>query len=171
MIERWKDIKDYEGIYQVSNCGRICSLRSYKHNKKRLLKPGHWNGYPCINLWKHNQPTTYKIHTLVLNTFIGACPKNMECRHLDGNPQNNQLDNLRWGTRSENQKDAVNHGTNFRPDNRGSNNGHAKLTETQVKKIKNLLIVKRSHIQIAKLFNVDRKTIYDIDNNKTWRHI
>ena len=144
-MELWKNIEGYETSYQISSFGRIRRVYCHQNKNRRLLKPGCWNGYLCIHLWKQNRPTTYKIHTLVLNTFIGTCPHNMECRNLDGNPKNNHLDNLKWGTRSDNQKDSVKHGTNFRPNNIGSKNGHAKLTELQVRKIKILLMDKKSH--------------------------
>jgi hypothetical protein len=68
-------------------------------------------GYPVVNLCHDGKQVTVYIHVLVLNTFIGECPLGMECRHLDGNPMNNQLDNLQWGTSKENGEDRVEHGT------------------------------------------------------------
>lgn len=168
MTKHWKDIKDYKGLYQISNSGQV---RRIWKNHTRTLKPGCWNQYLCVHLWRQNRQTTYKIHTLVLNNFVGLCPAGMECRHLDGNPKNNKLNNLKWGTRSENQRDAVKHGTSSQPDNSGSKNGHAKLTEIQVVKINNLLTEGKSHVCISKMFCVSRKTVYDIDNGLTWRHI
>lgn len=141
----WRDIKEYEGLYQVSNNGQV---RRIWKNHTRTLKPGCWNQYWCVHLWNNNKSTTYKIHTLVLNNFFGPCPVRMECRHLDGNPKNNKLNNLKWGTRSENQKDSVKHGTSRQPNNIGCKNGHAKLTEIQVEEIKCLLAKRKSHIYI-----------------------
>ncbi len=169
--EQWKDIQEYKGLYQISDYGRVRRIKGHLCRKTRVLKLVlNTNGYPSIQLWANNKYTTNRIHTLVLATFVGPKPSKMECRHLDGNPTNNRLNNLKWGTRSENQKDAVKHGTKFQPDNRGCKNGNAKLTDTQVRQIKRLLLYK-THEQISQQFKVARKTIYDIDKNKTWRHI
>lgn len=79
------------------------------------------------------------VHRLVLEAFVGPCPEGMECRHLDGNPANNRLDNLCWGTRRENCEDAVRHGTAFmfpgQESMRGEANLAAKLTESVVREI------------------------------------
>lgn len=72
------------------------------------------------------------VHRLVLETFIGPCPPKMECRHLDGNPANNRLDNLVWGTRKENMRDRTYHGA----DNAGERNHRARLSNAQVREIR-----------------------------------
>ncbi len=170
-IERWKDIKNYEGLYQISNTGRIRRLKGYMCKKQRLLKHRCWNKYPCIQLCKNSRRKTYYIHTLVLTTFVGYKPKQMGCRHLDGNPQNNELSNLMWGTQSDNILDAIKHGTRFQPDNCGQKQGRAKLTNIKVKKIKHLLMSGISQIQIAKQFHVHPSTISYIALGKTWKYI
>ena len=88
--------------YSITKDGRVWSNRY-----KRWLKPHHSNGYPIIGLDQH----TYRVHRLVLETFVGRCPKGMECRHLNGNRADLRLLNLCWGTRSENAHDAIKHGT------------------------------------------------------------
>jgi hypothetical protein len=55
----------------------------------------------------------YRVHCAVLEAFVGPCPPGKECRHLDGNGQNNKLQNLKWGTRLENVQDSIKHGTNY----------------------------------------------------------
>jgi HNH endonuclease len=75
----------------------------------RPLKPQtNKRGYQSIKFgrWKR-----FRLHSLVLECFVGPRPPGMECRHLDGNPSNNALENLAWGTRSENRADQVRHGT------------------------------------------------------------
>lgn len=75
----------------------------------------------------------YYIHRLVLLAFVGPCPPGMECCHIDGNPINNRLSNLRWGTRRENMEDRVRHGC----DNGGIRNGMSRLTVADVVEIRN----------------------------------
>lgn len=172
MKEIWKDIKKYEGIYQVSDLGRIKSLARFGCKKERILKPcKDSGGYLYIRLY-NNEKIDYRIHRLVLETFVGPCPPGMECRHLDGNKENNVLENLCWGTHSENVCDTINHGTFFVHDNRGSKCGTSKLNEWQVRIIKKLL--KDGYLttkEIAKIFNVSVNTIYSIKNGYNWRHI
>lgn len=96
MIEIWKDIKDFEGLYQVSNLGRIKSL---KFRKERILKPQkHKNGYLYINLYKGNKIKHYSIHRLVAEAFVyNPDPiNNIEVDHLNTNPSDNRAENLEW---------------------------------------------------------------------------
>lgn len=136
MTKYWKDIKNYKGLYQISDCGQIRKRKQYKNKEYRLLKPSYSKGYLIISLYKNNQRQTKSIHRLLLETFVSFCPENMECRHLDGNRQNNKLSNLKWGTRSENVQDSIQHGTHFQPNNRGSKHANTQLTEIEIKKNK-----------------------------------
>ena len=92
--ELWKDIKDYEGHYQVSNWGRI---KSIKFGKERILKPvTDRHGYLLVSLWKNNKQKTYKVHRLVAEAFIPN-PYNLpQVNHKDENPLNNNVNNLEW---------------------------------------------------------------------------
>lgn len=185
MIEEWKNIHGYEGLYQVSNFGRIKSflrrgsqIGVYQINQVRqLLKEGTKQKEIEI-ITGLSEATVYRIkHNKVdygermLRPTIGT-----QCRHLDGNPQNNYLSNLKWGTRSENQQDSTKHGTKYyhfqkgHSVNIGTNNPRARLTEDEVKQIKKLK-GKFSQNQRAKMFNVSPSTIQNIDDNRTWRHI
>ena len=106
MKEIWKDIKDYEGVYQVSNLGRVKSLERYVPTnggirlvRERILKPRITkNGYVIASLGINNNKN---VHRLVLQTF---CPidEKMDTMHIDNDRTNNRLDNLKWGTRKEN---------------------------------------------------------------------
>lgn len=88
-------------------------------------------GYLSVCLWKASKGHMRRVHQLVLETFVGPRPKGMECRHLDGNKHNNHLKNLKWGTRSENQHDAVKHGThsNGRLGKFGEKHPNSKLSD------------------------------------------
>lgn len=105
MEEEWKDIKGYEGMYQISTLGRI---KSFKCNRKRILKIGsNPLGYVIIGLWKDNKEKFYQVHRIVAETFIENVDNKKEVNHIDGNKRNNSIENLEWVTRSENMKHAI----------------------------------------------------------------
>ena len=96
--EIWKDIPNYEGLYQISNYGRIKSLYNYKRNGTNILKPRIKKGYYCIGLRKKGKRKWIGIHRLVGQTFIPN-PNNYPCiNHKDENPLNNYVENLEWCT-------------------------------------------------------------------------
>ena len=101
-MEEWRDIKDYEGLYQVSNLGRVKSLR---FGKEKILKPSiDKNGYRQCFFRKDNATKRFKIGRLVALVFIPN-PENLPTvDHLDRNRLNDFVENLRWASRSENNK-------------------------------------------------------------------
>jgi len=104
MLEIWRDIKNYEGIYEVSKLGRIKSIsRNGTIKENRILKPNKVMGYSQIVLYKNNKREYKKIHRLVAETFIPNLENKREVNHKDGNKTNNCVDNLEWVTTSENQ--------------------------------------------------------------------
>ena len=101
MEEIWKDIKGYEGLYQVSNLGRVKSL---KFGKERILKPGRKKiGYLIVLLYDNNGICKwFRIHRLVAEAFIPN-PNNLpEVNHKDEDKSNNRVSNLEWCTRQYN---------------------------------------------------------------------
>lgn len=108
MEEIWKDVVGYEGLYKVSNLGRVKSLKrinSYGRTVPgKILKP-HPNiksGYLCVNLYKNDKPTMIPIHRLVAIAFIPN-PQNLpQVGHKDETRTNNNVDNLEWVTNKEN---------------------------------------------------------------------
>lgn len=112
--EIWKDIPGFEGQYQVSNLGRVKSLARYARLKhwsgtesmrkvhERILRPGKSkSGHVSVAIGKGNSRL---VHQLVLEAFVGECPENHEVLHLNHVPNDNRLENLKYGTRSENMK-------------------------------------------------------------------
>ena len=94
MQEIWKDIKGYEGLYQVSNLGNVYSI---KNNKLLKLHISH-KGYVVVCLYKNNKQHTQQIHRLIAQAFIPN-PNNLPCvNHKDENPGNNDFRNLEWCT-------------------------------------------------------------------------
>ena len=121
MQEIWKDIKGYEGLYQVSNLGRVKSLERYVNhsgNSKRIvyekiLKPVIDNTkYYVVSLWKNNIHKRVHIHRLVIETFILNIENKSFVNHIDGNKLNNCIDNLEWCTPQENNIHAYTIGLN-----------------------------------------------------------
>lgn len=108
MGEIWKDIKGYEHRYQISNYGRVKSLRYRGHNKVAIMKPEETkHGYLQIMLGVPNKRKRYKIHRLVADHFLNNPENKPQVNHLDENKLNNHVDNLSWCTSKEN----INHGT------------------------------------------------------------
>ena len=103
--EYWKPVVGYEGHYQVSNFGRV---KSIKFGKERILKPKKNKfGYLCINLYKNNIKKEYKVHRLVAEAFIDNPDNLPQVNHRDENKLNNNADNLEWCTHEYN----INYGT------------------------------------------------------------
>lgn len=114
MSENWKDVHGFEGRYEVSDLGRVRSSRTRTSTKKgKILRlQTTTGGYLRAYLYQGNRKYAYKrVHHLVLESFVGARPEGMESLHINGNETDNRKENLRWGTRSENTKDQVRHGT------------------------------------------------------------
>ena len=112
MKEVWKDIKGWEGRYQVSNLGRVRSLdytykqsHGYRTREGMILKSSlKENGYARVSLGRNNQKL---IHRLVAETFIPNPENKRTVNHKDGNKQNNCVDNLEWATHQENNIHAL----------------------------------------------------------------
>ncbi len=154
--EQIKYIPGYENLYQITNYGRVWSIKSQIWLKLCINS----NRYYIVNLWKNNKSKTLLVHRLVLITFSGIPRNNEECRHLDGNTLNNHIDNLKWGTHQENEQDKILHGTNYGP---------AKLNTNIIKEIREKYLTgKYFQRQLAKEYGVDQTTISRIILRKNW---
>lgn len=177
MEEIWKDIEGYEGLYQVSNLGRVKSLsrvvvrsstRKYISNEKLLKLCSDKAGYMIVCLSKEGTHQTLKVHRLVANAFIPNPNEKKEVNHINGIKWDNRLENLEWNTTSENQKHAYSIGLNKGAN--GQRHGMSKLTDSQVKLIKLELGIVKSG-ELAKKYNVSQATISYIKSGKWWKHI
>lgn len=115
MNEIWKDIPNYEGEYQASNMGRIRSLDRYvrginhysgrefrRRISGKILKPARFCKSGHVSVVLDHGNSGIPVHQLVMRAFVGEPPAGMEVLHINGNPKDNRLENLRYGTRTEN---------------------------------------------------------------------
>ena len=174
--EIWKPIPGWDG-YEVSDLGRVRSMarivtridsrlglvRQPVH--ERIRKPAqHPDGHLTMSLCQDGAQRTMQVHQLVLISFVGDPEPGQECRHLDGDPANNALYNLRWGTSAENSADSIRHGTS----NIGERHGLAKLTDADVIAIR---ASARTNRELAEIHSVGKTTVSNIRLRKSWAHV
>lgn len=177
MKEIWKDIKDYEGLYQVSNLARIKS-------SSKEAKPGKGNGaraeqfikiqtsdfgYHFVELRKNGERKTCQLHRLIAQAFIPNTFNKREVNHISGNKVDNRIENLEWCTRSENMIHA--HRTGLKSE-KGEKNSRATLKDWMIPEIRSLWRTgKYMQKDIAKLYNTTPIVISKIITFRTWNHI
>lgn len=162
--ELWQDIDGYEGLYMISNLGRVKSL----HGKGRILKQSNSNEYSHVSLYKNGNGKTLLVHRLVGNAFVPNPENKPEINHKDGNKRNNVVTNLEWVTARENQ----NHSILFGLKSCGENAANNKLTAEEVQEIRRLYVPKTRGCgcrALAKKYGVNSGTIWSIVNGRYWR--
>lgn len=101
--ECWKDIEGYEGLYEVSNYGRVRCIRSKGH--PTVLKPSKGNtGYLAVGLYKNGERRVVRVHVLVANAFLEKPNFRCEVSHIDESRTNNRVDNLVWESHFDNMR-------------------------------------------------------------------
>ena len=159
--EIWKDIEGYEGLYQVSNLGRVRNIR--------VLKPAPTkDGYLRVCFSVCGKTKGFLVHRLVAKAFIPNT-QNSEVNHIDGNKMNNSVGNLEWSTRSDNILHAYRNG--LIKSVKGDAHWLAKLTKEQVEQIRKEYIPydkKYGRAPLARKYGVDPHTIWLILANKSY---
>jgi len=161
-MEKWLPIEGFPG-YQISSLGRIKSFRKLKHGK--ILKT--WKsprGYVNVLLYQKAERKPSLVHRLIGKAFIPNPHNKPQINHINAIKDDNRVENLEWVTASEN----VQHGYNERLTARafGNRNGNSKLTETQVRKIKQLRGLTQE--RIAKMFNTSQTNVGRILRGEQW---
>jgi hypothetical protein len=177
--ERWLPVVGYEGLYEVSDFGRVRSLdrllwrpatstRSghYANLSGRILRPSFNQGRPGVNLCG-DQRIFALVHSLVMRAFVGPRPKNLEVAHWDGDPSNNRLKNLRYASSKENSADAIRHNTLAN----GERHPGSKLSDNDVALIRIELKNGRFQKDVAEQFGVSRTAISAISTGRNWKFI
>ena len=172
MSRIWKDIKGYEGLYQISDDGLVKSLERVgidKNNRRfpvkekiLTLKLPKGAFYYQILLYKNSNYKLFRIHRLVADAFLYKSDKNQEVNHKDGNKLNNRKDNLEWVTKSEN----INHSHVVLKQDNGENRYNSKLKEKDVLEIRNSNL---SQNKLAKIYNVSKTCIQQVKSGKSWK--
>lgn len=164
MTEQWKPVEGYEGLYEISDHGRVKSVRYPKQHVMTVCLTQ--NGYGKVTLSNKGKKSC-SIHRTVAQMFIPNPYNNPEVNHIDGNKLNNQVSNLEWATSSENQKHAFDTGLQV---SRKGEDGSSILTNDQV-----LYIRAHAHEHYSKhfadMFGVKRQAIDDIISGKNWKHL
>ena len=169
--ESWKPVVGYQGLYEVSDCGRVRGLMFINNRvtkprqTPKVIRPAMRNGYRVVNLSKSGKATMLSVARLVLCAFVGPCPPGHEAAHLDGDALNDALQNLQWCTRTANHAHKKLHGTI----NAGERCPRAKLTASQVAEIRALLAAGETHAAIAARYGVKKVAIGYINRGITWR--
>jgi hypothetical protein len=162
----WRDIKDYEGRYQVSNYGKVRGFMRVKHRQDEShMISAHVNrhGYVQSQLWYGGKMKLCYVHRLVAGAFLGT--SDLEVNHLDGDKCNNVLSNLEYCTPQQN----MIHSRRVLGIGSGERNGRAKLTAVQVVEIRELLRQGLCQGTIAKQFDVTSNLISQINVGRIWR--
>ena len=168
--EEWRDVIGYEGLYQVSNMGRV---KSFCEQFVRILSPcPNKKGYYMVHLHKDGKKKNFGIHVLVAQAFVpNPDPENkVEVNHLDRDKTNNRADNLEWNTPAEN-KD---HAKKTKPKENKPRKKIVKLTKEQILLIRQICVVGDGYYGIAalaRLFDVSEATISDIVHGRTYKNL
>lgn len=127
-MEIWQDIKGYEGLYQISNLGKVKCLPKISgccFQNEMILKPyTDYKGYEIVNLCKNGKYKNWRIHRLVAETFIPNPDHKEFVNHKDYDRKNNCVDNLEWVTAQENSRWSLENNRNAQLRNNLPSSGH-----------------------------------------------
>ncbi len=168
--EEWRDIPGYEGLYQVSDQGRVRRLAgSFRCAQDRILKTGpRSDGYVGVNLYsEHHRQCTFLVHALVARVFLGPRPENADINHIDANKANNSAANLEYCSRRRNIEHSVQMGLNPT----GERNGQARLTADQVEAIRRASKQGVTGRALARQYKISPGQISRIVNGHDWKHV
>lgn len=173
MNEVWTQLKyhgDYYQNFEVSNKGNLRNIITGTVYKQTVNHQGYYS--VCVSVGSRNNKKLFKIHRCVAESFIPNLDNKPQINHIDGNKLNNNVENLEWVTAQENSQHAYR--TGLASGVKGEKNPCAKLTNEQVKYIRNNYIKNDNKFGchgLARMFNVDRHTVLDIINYKSYKDV
>ena len=175
-MEEWRDIQGYEGIYQISNLGRVKSIggRCGTVNRKEKIRAKSFthDGYEKIRLQHNGKDETKRVHRLVADAFIPNPENKDTINHKDGDKTNNTVSNLEWLDRTEQMLHAYK--LRLKAPQNGSENVNAKLTDEQVREIRRLYIPYSKEygtVALARKYGVTNRIIGLIVKNKEYKNV
>ena len=165
--EEWRDIVGYEGLYMVSNMGRI---KSFYSNKARIIKPSKRSDeYISVGLYKGGHSVTHYVHVLVARAFLLNPEDKPQLNHINGDKTDNRVENLKWVTGSENMNHAYKIG--LANATKGICHPNAKLTPEQVRYIREHYVKGSKEFgseALARKFNVTGSVIRDAVHHRSY---
>lgn len=173
MKERWKSVIGYEGIYEVSDCGRVRRLVCRSDYGYKPITPRYRKvqidafGYPSVHLYRENKAKVGKLHILIAAAFIGPRPKGYVINHKDGNKRNCHPSNLEYITFKGNTQHAVRMGLVAR----GNRLPQTLLNPTKVREIRKLAAKGVEHKTIAPRFGISWRTVGGIVSGDKWSYV
>lgn len=175
--EIWKPVVGFEDRYLVSSLGRVKALarrgvdtmgRTYEKPERLMVMQTVHRGYQIVGLTPERGIShPHKAHHLVLNAFSGLRGEAQECRHLNGDPSDNRLANLIWGSKQENADDKRAHGTMMD----GRTHPLAKLDTAKVVSIREMWAAGESCSTIAKEFGISTTTALQAAHGQRWKFV
>lgn len=163
-------IPNFDEDYRADNTGNIYSFRFNKI--KKLKQCNNLKGYKIVKLCQNKKPKTYLVSRLIAKTFLKNYSEELEVNHIDGNKENNNINNLEMCTHKENVQHAFNLGLKNGIHLRGINNPNNKLTVEEVAQIRDLSRKKIfSQREIAKLYGIHQSSVSLILNQLNWSYL
>lgn len=166
--EDWRPVVGYEGLYDVSNFGRVRTVQAgYRKAPMTILKTPNDGRYLRCGLWKEGKCEAVLVHRAVARAFLGDSSSDAQVNHIDGDKTNNRLENLEWVTPKGNQDHAVRTGLRLS----GEDHVFSKLTAEDVREIKLALAHGERGATLARKYNVTKANISSIKHGKSWRYL
>lgn len=172
-MEEWKDIKGFEGMYQISNLGKVKTL-NYKNTGEERIRANSLtkDGYLKIRLLYKGKDKTVGVHRLVAEAFIPNIENKETVNHIDGNKQNNIVENLEWANRKEQMVHAYK--LKLKKAKKGIDNINSKFSKEDILKIRRLYKPRDKEyntVALGKRYGVCDSVIGDIVNYRTYKDV
>lgn len=166
MTEEWRDIPGYEGLYKISDMGRVEALPPARTKKSHARPDDAARGsYQVVSLTKDGVRHVYRVHSLVMLAFAGRCPEGMEINHINGNKWDNRRVNLEYVTPKENMRHAV------EVLGRAIGQAATKMNADTVRAMRQRYASGTPMKVLARYYDVAYGTVLGIVNRKTWKHV
>jgi hypothetical protein len=174
--EVFKDIPEWEGVYQVSNIGRVkslprtivsCTGKVYNRKERILKQTTNEDGYKIVYLSKDSKDFSYGVHRLMAKAFLLNPEGKPMVNHKNAVRSDNFIDNLEWCTNAENIQHSFNLGISS---NKGEKHPRAIFTMEKVRAIREELTRGKTPLEVANQFGIKRRNVYAIRDKQNWNY-